>query len=123
VLAALVLGGCAPQDEPPQSPPFWVNVVWRVETPSDRAPGSLYVFLDSGTLVMTSCVETYRLATWLPIGATRVAIVEDLATRYEADVNSLDEGRVSLQLHLKDEVVALTLVRAASPFVCPDLPR
>ena len=39
--------------------------IWRMsKAPSQPAPGSIYIYLPNGTLLETSCVETYRVATW-----------------------------------------------------------
>ena len=95
--------------------------MWRIVSPAGRAPGSFYAFLSDGTLVMTSCVETYRLATWRLMSPQRVEITEDTITRYEADIARADQARFELRLHLKSEVVDLALEPAATPFVCPDL--
>ena len=99
-----------------------VNTVWRV-TSANRAPGTLFVFLSNGTLVMTSCVEVYRLATWRAESADRLTIVEDTAVQYTADIRALSQDSLSLRLNLRSEQVDLTLEAAQAPFVCPDLPR
>ena len=70
---------------------------------------------------MTSCVETYRLATWHLDASNRVTIVEDATTSYAADVRRADADRLELRLHLKAENVDLVLEPATTPFVCPDL--
>jgi hypothetical protein len=39
--------------------------IWRVsDSAYGSAAGSIYIFLPKGTLRETSCVETYRIATW-----------------------------------------------------------
>lgn len=101
----------------------WVNKVWRVTAPTDRAPGSFYIFLSDGTLVMTSCVETYRLATWRAESDGRIRIAEDKITRYHAEIRQVSDRQLSLRLDLKNEQVALTLEAADVPYVCPDLRR
>ncbi len=141
-LLAFAMSGCSPnagttqQDGPgeanvidsnviPNEGPasnLLVNKVWRVTSP-DRAPGTFYAFLSNGTLIMTSCVETYRLATWLAETPTRLEITEDTTVRYSADVLMLDETRMSLRLNLRNEQVNLELATPQVPFVCPDLPR
>jgi hypothetical protein len=98
-----------------------VNTVWRVTSPPDRAPGSFYLFLSNGTLVMTSCVETYRLATWQAEDGGRIAISEDQTVRYDAEFTAMSDRQARLQLNLKSERVALTLEQADAPYVCPDL--
>ncbi len=104
------------------APGFLVNTVWRV-TSGNRAPGTLFVFLSNGTLVMTSCVEVYRLATWRAETTDRLTIVEDTAVQYTADIQALSQNSLSLRLNLRSEQVDLTLEAAQAPFVCPDLPR
>ena len=138
VLAAL-FAGCTPAQDttqrltPVNAPPPpvaatdraagpLVNTVWRI-TSANRAPGTLFVFLSNGTLVMTSCVEVYRLATWRAETTDRLTIVEDIAVQYTADIRALSQDSLSLRLNLKTEQVDLTLEAAKAPFVCPDLPR
>jgi len=138
VLAAL-FAGCTPSQDSTQpstpinapAPPIaatdlpaapLVNTVWRVTT-ANRAPGTLFVFLSNGTLMMTSCVEVYRLATWKAESADTLTIVEDTAVQYTADIQALSQGSLSLRLNLRTEQVDLTLEPAKAPFVCPDLPR
>jgi hypothetical protein len=99
-----------------------VNTAWRV-TSGNRAPGTLFVFLSNGTLVMTSCVEVYRLATWRAETTDRLTIVEDATVQYTADIRTLSQNSLSLRLNLRSEQVDLTLEAAQAPFVCPDLPR
>jgi len=138
VLGAL-FAGCTPSQDTtqrsttinPPTPPIaatdpaatpLVNTVWRV-TSGNRAPGTLFVFLSNGTLVMTSCVEVYRLATWRAETTDRLTIVEDTPVQYTADIQALSQSSLSLQLNLRTETVVLTLEAAQAPFVCPDLPR
>ena len=77
------------------------------------------IFLPDGTLVMTSCVETYRLARWQRIDPGRIEWQEDGA-RIEAEVTQPAANELDLRLHLardlKDEHYRLAHV----PFVCPD---
>jgi hypothetical protein len=121
-LLAVVACNPAPTDPPPAAPaPAFTNRVWRITSPVGRAPGSFYVFLSDGTLVMTSCVETYRLATWRMDRPDRLTIVEDTITSYPADIRRADDQRLELRLHLKTEEVDLGLEPASTPFVCPDL--
>ncbi len=125
-MAVLLLGvvACSPAPSAPPAaapPPTFTNRVWRITSPPDRALGSFYIFLSDGTLVMTSCVETYRLATWRLDTPGRLTIVEDTITSYPADIRRADAQRLELRLHLKSEVVDLGLEPATTPFVCPDL--
>jgi len=49
------------------------------KAPSQPPSGSIYIFLSNGTLLQTSCVETYRVAAWtVDKSAPRVLrVVED----------------------------------------------
>jgi hypothetical protein len=100
-----------------------VNRIWKVSGPADVAPGSIYTFLSDGTLMMTSCVETYRLARWTRGPGERLTIQEDPSVSYEASVTPRGTDRLSLVLHLKTEQVERTLEPAVVPAVCPDLRR
>jgi len=82
------------------------------------APGSLYVFLSDGTLLMTTCVETYRLATWRWSGGGRLEVTEDPITRYTARVLVIEERDLTLRLELVRESVELRLRAADVPVVC-----
>lgn len=100
------------------------NTVWHVTAPTDTPLGSLYIFLSDGTLMMTSCVETYRLAQWRPVGdGRRITIAEDRTVSYQAEFEETDARHLALHLLLRDERRSLTLEAAAVPFVCPDLRR
>jgi len=139
VILGPLLAGCTPSPDTAQrstavnipAPPLeatnlaagpLVDTIWRV-TSAKRAPGTLFVFLSNGTLMMTSCVEVYRLATWRTETADRLTIVEDTAVQYTADIQALSQDSLSLRLNLRSEQVDLTLEAAKAPFVCPDLPR
>ena len=40
--------------------------IWKVaKAPSPAPAGSIYIFLPNGPLLETSCVEIYRIATWM----------------------------------------------------------
>jgi hypothetical protein len=95
--------------------------VW-IDQGADAAPGSLRAFLSDGTLVMTSCVETYRLAPWRWVeGATLVWEEDGRVLRAEVVLVGRDE--LALAIELGDEPVTRTFRAARSPVVCPDLPR
>lgn len=97
--------------------------VWLVTAQAGRAPGSLYIFLADGTLMMTSCVEAYRLAAWQLQGDERLLVTEDPTTSYIVRVVDLGERDLRLRLELVGENVDLELRVADAPIVCPDLPR
>jgi len=125
LLSVLGLGACAtaPGAPDPAAPSRLMNRVWRVDRPAGRAPGSFYVFLADGTLLMSSCVETYRLATWRVAGDDRLVVTEDPAVSYGVRVLAVGEREARLRLELVRETVDLELRAATAPFVCPGLPR
>jgi hypothetical protein len=124
LVSVLGLGACATAARSTgEAPRGLVDRAWLIVAPPGRAPGSLYVFLSDGTLLMTSCVETYRLATWRWSGDGRLEVTEDPITRYTARVLVIEERDLTLRLELVRESVELRLRAADVPVVCPDLPR
>jgi hypothetical protein len=129
-LAAFCLLACACEspvrDVPPEAitQPWEAGLVGTVWTATDATapPGALRIFLPDGTLVMDSCFETYRLAAWRVIGDRRIEWREDGAT-IPAEVASLTPEALHLRLHLVAEVRDEHYRRAATPFICPDMPR
>jgi hypothetical protein len=118
------VGRSAPAAERDESAgPRFVDKVWRITAPVGRPPGSLHVFLSDGTLLMTSCVETYRLAQWTLDTPASMTITEDSQTRYRAEITALDDQRLELKLHLRSETVDLVMTVANTPYVCPDMKR
>ncbi|MGV0023940.1 hypothetical protein [Phormidesmis priestleyi] len=101
--------------------------VWRVtKAPSKPALGSINIFLPNGTLVQTSCVEPYRIATWtIDKAAPRVLrVVEDGQLAYTATIAQLTDTTLQLQQTLRNnQKQAITLTAVQQEFVCPDLPK
>ena len=99
--------------------------IWQATTPS--APGSLYIFLPNGTLLMTSCVETYRIATWTadPKHPDVMRVVEDGVPTYTLTINKATDRNLQLKQTLTrgKEKKELTLQAVEKEFVCPDLPK
>jgi hypothetical protein len=83
--------------------------------------------LANGTLLETSCVETYRIATWtIDKKAPRVLhIVEDAQLAFTASIAELTDTTLRLQQRLArgNEIRDVTLRAAEQEFVCPDLRR
>ena len=94
--------------------------VWIDESPGAPA-GSLRAFLSDGTLVMTSCVESYRLSPWRWVeGATLVWEEDGRAIR--AEVAMAGRDRMGLVIDLGDDETLNQQFRAAqAPLLCPDL--
>ena len=125
VIAAVAKSCTATPPPAPVTPPQQVvllNKVWRVTAPPGKPLGSMYVFLPDGTLLMTSCVETYRLAKWSANSDGTLTITEDAATTYRATYQAADRT-AKLTFELKNERMSVDLRVADTPFVCPDLRR
>jgi hypothetical protein len=102
--------------------------IWRVtKFPSPPAPGSIYIFLSNGTLLETSCVETYRIATWtIDKKAPRILrIAEDGQLAFTATIAELTDTTLRLQQELvrSREKKDLTLTAVDQESACPDLPK
>ena len=95
-----------------------VGKTW-LSTDASAPAGTIRVFLPDGTLLMDSCGETYRLARWTSIDATRIAGEEDGAP-IEADVVQTAADVLELRLHLRSEVKVERYRLALVPYVCPD---
>lgn len=92
--------------------------VWLDEDP--EAPrGSLLVFLSDGTLLMTSCGETWRLAAWRWVEGSRIVWEEDGAF-VRADVALVGGDALALSLELEGgETRSRSFRLARAPMVCP----
>jgi hypothetical protein len=105
-----------------------LNRIWRVSNSSyGPASGAIYIFLSNGTLLETSCVETYRIAVWSVDKAQpdTLRAVEDQQQVFTATVGQASGG--TLHLHQKmirsAETRDITLTAVDGEFVCPDLPK
>ena len=102
--------------------------IWQVaDAPSKPAPGSIYVFLPNGTLLQTSCVETYRIARWSTdkSNPSALRVVEDGQLAYTASITELTGHTLRLQQKLArgSEARSITLKAVDREFLCPDLPK
>ncbi len=86
-------------------------------------PGSMLLFLSEGTMLQTSCWETYRLSNWQMVSDDSLSWQED-TVEIAADIVELNEAELILNLHLVgDETVEKRYTAAPVPFLCPDMPR
>jgi uncharacterized lipoprotein YbaY len=128
VIGILASACSKPAGEPAQTPaparpeqpaqPSFVSKVW-ISTDAAAAAGTMRIFLPDGTLVMDSCVETYRLAQWTSIDAGRVVWTED-AARIEAEIVRAAPEELQLRLRLVDGSKEENYRLAKVPYVCPD---
>lgn len=102
--------------------------IWRVtKAPSTPPLGSIYIFLPNGTLLETSCTETYRVATWTVDKAAprELRVVEDRQLAFTAKIAELNDSTLRLQKQLvrSKESQEVTSSAIEGEFVCPDMPK
>lgn len=96
----------------------FIGRMWISAVPG--APrGSFIVFLPDHTLLMGSCVETYRLSEWG---------VADDKIRWREDTIPIEAavtlpGPKQLELRLAGRDTVQNYVLASAPYICPDLRR
>lgn len=115
-LACLTLTGCtsgAAPEKSPAAPVGFVNRVWTVRQSSSVEPGSMYVFLSGGTLVLTSPHGTPAFGTWKD-EAGALTMVEE-SRPYPAEIVQLGADELHLRIHGPGEPVDLAMVPAESP--------
>jgi len=96
VAMSLVLFSCSEHrsGDTADSAVSFVNTVWRVSNSSSVAPGTLYVFLSEGTLVITSPNNKPALGWWKYEGGALTMVEEGIS--YKVDILKLgkDEFRI-----------------------------
>lgn len=102
--------------------------IWRVSDDSSQPQSSsIYIFLPNGTVLETSCTETYRIATWtVDKAAPNVLKVEENGElAFTATIAELTNATLQLQENLakSNETKDVRLSAVEQAFVCPDLPR
>ncbi|WP_423067465.1 hypothetical protein [Devosia sp. CN2-171] len=99
------------------------GLVDRVWTKADGdLPGVMKIFLSDGTLVQDSCWETHRLSPWELTSETALKWNED-GMDIAADIVSLSDGELVLNLKLGSDTVEEKYVSASVPYLCPDIPK
>jgi hypothetical protein len=116
LIACLLTSACHSPSTEARAP--FVGHIW-ISTDPSAAPGTLRIFLPDGTLVMDSCVETYRLARWRAIDDRRIEWQEDTA-RILAEIAQVTSDQLQLRLHLVSEIKEENYRLAPVPFLCPD---
>ena len=119
MMLALSLASCsrAPPPARPEpalpasaSPMSFVDTVWRVRASSTVAPGTLYVFLSEGTLVIASEGNKPLLGTWHYENGQLTMVEESIP--YRIEVLSLTGDEFRIRSHNPGEPVDITLIRA-----------
>jgi hypothetical protein len=91
----------------------FVNKVWQVSASAGVAPGTLYVFLSEGTLLITSPHSKAALGAWKYEGGT-LTMIED-GIPYKTDILYLSASEFKIRSNNPGQPVETTLVPAASP--------
>jgi hypothetical protein len=92
---------CAP------AAPF-ADRVWRVRESTAVAPGTLYIFLSDGTLVVAADKQSPSFWRWTYRDGALTLIEESVA--YPTDILSLNDKELTLRSHNPGEDVLITLV-------------
>jgi hypothetical protein len=102
----------SPVSTPSATRPDFVNRVWAVSTSSAVEPGTLYVFLSEGTLVIASPHGKPMLGSWKRSGDGLALVEESIA--YQTDILNLDAGSFVIRSHNPGTPVDISLVPADS---------
>ena len=96
----------------------------RVWTKADDGglPGVMKIFLSDGTLVQDSCWETHRLDKWELTSDSALKWNED-SIEIAADIVSLSDAELVLNLKLKGGDQEEKYVAATVPYLCPDMQK
>ena len=99
-----------------------LNKVWVRADADPSLPGPMQIFLGDGTLVSDGCWETYRLSKWQQVSDSAISWDEDGMT-INADIASVSETELVLNLKLGSEVQEQRFTVAEAPYVCPDMEK
>jgi hypothetical protein len=105
------------------------NYIWRITSPTPYPnSSSIFIFLPSGTLLETSCVETYRIATWKtdPNRTHAIEVTEDGRPAFTATILAINDTHLRLRqtLAIGDRAVKeISLTAINKEFTCPDMPK
>lgn len=122
ITSSLLLTGCSNETTPLEqdlagtggTSASFVNKVWQVGSSSSVAPGTLYVFLSEGTLLITSPHNKPLLGTWEYDNGELIMVEEGVP--YKTDILRLIATEFTIRSNNPGEPVEITLVPAeASP--------
>ena len=103
-------GSVAPRQTETIAAPSFINKVWRVSDSSAVAPGTLYVFLSDGTLLITSEHSKPALGTWKHAGGGLTMVEESIP--YHVDILNLSAGEFRIRSHNPGGSVEIRMVPA-----------
>jgi hypothetical protein len=131
--ACFFMNACArpaakPEIKKPEQPASAVGQlvghIWRVEQPTSGFLGTIYIFVADGSLLETSCKETYRIARWSTDqqSPSTIQVVEDGQPAFTGTVLDASGANLRLQRRLRHgETDELKFTAVPDEFVCPDL--
>lgn len=94
--------------QPCQPAAPFLNRVWRVRESSAVAPGTLYVFLSDGTLLVAAEKQKPSFWRWTYVDGALTMIEESVA--YPTDILTLSDQEFTIRSHNPGEAVLITLV-------------
>jgi hypothetical protein len=104
-VAAALATACGPSSSPEtvsqgesrelKLPDAFVDRVWEVSSSASVAPGTLYVFLSEGTLVIASPNSKPALGTW-EFENEKLTMIEE-SIPYQVDILSLNEHELTIR--------------------------
>lgn len=102
-----------PSPSPSPVVPGFVDRVWRVESSTAVAEGTLYTFESDGTLLIDAPGGTPTTGSWFQSDSGLVMVEESVP--YRVDVLHLSDSRFVIRSHNPGEPVDITLVPADAP--------
>ncbi len=111
--SSLLLAACSKQAVKQAVGPGFVNRVWSVASSSSVAPGTLYVFLSEGTLLVASPHGKPALGTWKYEGGALTMVEE--GRPYRTDILKLSAEEFRIRSNNPGEPVEIGLVPAVAP--------
>ncbi len=122
---ALIIGliptGCSERSAPTESSPQvpatsssgFINIVWRVSESPSVAPGTFYVFLSDGTLLVASPHGKPAVGTWRDAAGVLTMVEEGVP--YQVDVLNVTHDEFRIRSHNPGKPAEITFVPAEKP--------
>ena len=105
---------------PPVRVDRFTDRVWSAVAPSDIAPGTLYVFLSTNALVISSPDSKTTVGTWAE--SADGLVITEAKRSYKVDVVELNAGRFRIRVHKPGTPTDITFAPAVQAAVTTTLP-
>ncbi|MBA3726093.1 MAG: hypothetical protein H0W86_06485 [Armatimonadetes bacterium] len=117
-LFPFLIAGCVPEAPAPEAPAAdipvgFVNRVWKVKDSSAVEPGTLYVFLSDGSLIITSPKGKPDLRTWKYDGEVFTIVEESVP--HKVDILDISSAEFRIRSKNPGEPVEILLTPAETP--------